>query len=161
MHDKSSFARARQRLGAQDIETVFRKLAGPLAPAGLEGSFYRGMRLAAVDGFRPGRSADAAAPAAARRAEGRSSADPVVCGRPADRVLARRDLLARMNLAGQKRAAPGHVVLRVIEYQAGGGETIRLLTGLPGPRHIRPPNSPPSTRVRLTQYRKWTRSKTA
>jgi hypothetical protein len=41
--------------------------------------------------------------------------------------------LARMNLAGQKRAAPGHVVLRVIEYQAGGGEVIRLLTDLPGP----------------------------
>jgi hypothetical protein len=39
-----------------------------------------------------------------------------------------------MNLAGQKRAAPGHVVLRVIEYQAGGGgEVIRLLTDLPGP----------------------------
>src|ERR1017187_7677218 len=49
--DKSSFTRARQRLGAQAIERVFRKLAGPLAPAGLEGSFYRGMRLAAVDGF--------------------------------------------------------------------------------------------------------------
>ena len=42
--------------------------------------------------------------------------------------------LARMNLAGQKRAAPGHVVLRVIEYQAGGGEVIRLLTDLPGPQ---------------------------
>ena len=30
---------------------MFRKLTGPLAPAGLAGSFYRGMRLAAVDGF--------------------------------------------------------------------------------------------------------------
>ncbi|WP_406300395.1 hypothetical protein OG948_00565 [Embleya sp. NBC_00888] len=30
---------------------MFRELAGPLASAGLEGSFYRGMRLAAVDGF--------------------------------------------------------------------------------------------------------------
>ena len=49
--NKSSFTRARQRLGAQAIEGVFRKLAGPLAPAGLAGSFYRGMRLAAVDGF--------------------------------------------------------------------------------------------------------------
>src|ERR1039458_7964159 len=49
--NKSSFTRARQRLGAQALERVFRKLAGPLAPAGLEGSFYRGMRLAAVDGF--------------------------------------------------------------------------------------------------------------
>jgi hypothetical protein len=49
--NRSSFTRARQRLGAQAIERVFRKLTGPLAPAGLEGSFYRGMRLAAVDGF--------------------------------------------------------------------------------------------------------------
>jgi len=49
--NKSSFSRARRRLGARAIETVFRKLTGPLAPAGLEGSFYRGMRLAAVDGF--------------------------------------------------------------------------------------------------------------
>jgi hypothetical protein len=49
--NRSWFTRARQRLGAQAIERVFRKLAGPLAPAGLEGSFYRGMRLAAVDGF--------------------------------------------------------------------------------------------------------------
>ena len=40
--NKSSFTRARQRLGAQAIETVFRKLTGPLAPAGLEGSFYVG-----------------------------------------------------------------------------------------------------------------------
>jgi len=49
--NRSSFTRARQRLGVPAIEKVFRKLAGPLAPAGLEGSFYRGMRLAAVDGF--------------------------------------------------------------------------------------------------------------
>jgi hypothetical protein len=42
--------------------------------------------------------------------------------------------LARMNLAGQKRAAPGHVVLRVIEYQVDGGEVIRLLTDLLDPR---------------------------
>ena len=41
--------------------------------------------------------------------------------------------LARMNLAGQKRAAPGHVVLRVIEYQVDGGEVIRLLTDLLDP----------------------------
>jgi hypothetical protein len=49
--NRSSFTRARQRLGAPAVERVFRKLAGPLAPAGLAGSFYRGMRLAAVDGF--------------------------------------------------------------------------------------------------------------
>lgn len=49
--NKSSFTRARQRLGPQVLETVFRKVGGPLAPAGLAGSFYRGMRVAAVDGF--------------------------------------------------------------------------------------------------------------
>jgi len=38
-----------------------------------------------------------------------------------------------VNLAGQKRAAPGHVVLRVIEYQVDGGEVIRLLTDLLDP----------------------------
>ncbi|WP_329295627.1 IS4 family transposase [Streptomyces sp. NBC_01455] len=49
--NKSSFTRARQRLGPRVLETVFRKVGGPLAPVGLAGSFYRGMRLAAVDGF--------------------------------------------------------------------------------------------------------------
>ncbi|MFF3468457.1 hypothetical protein [Streptomyces sp. NPDC002619] len=38
-----------------------------------------------------------------------------------------------MNLAGQKRAAPGHVVLRVVEYRVDGGEVIRLLTDLLDP----------------------------
>jgi hypothetical protein len=49
--NKSSFTRARQRLGPEVLETVFREIGGPLAPAGLAGSFYRGMRVAAVDGF--------------------------------------------------------------------------------------------------------------
>jgi Insertion element 4 transposase N-terminal/Transposase DDE domain len=49
--DRSSFTRARQRLGAGVIEAVFRRLAGPVAPAGLAGAFWRGMRVAAVDGF--------------------------------------------------------------------------------------------------------------
>jgi hypothetical protein len=52
--NKSSFTRARQRLGAGVIEAVFRRrtpgasqrgtrrLAGPVAPAGLDGAFYRG-----------------------------------------------------------------------------------------------------------------------
>ena len=48
---RSSFTRARQRLGAGVIEAVFRRLAGPVAPAGLAGAFWRGMRVAAVDGF--------------------------------------------------------------------------------------------------------------
>ena len=41
--------------------------------------------------------------------------------------------LARMNLAGQKGAHPGGVVVRVIEYRADGGEVIRLLTDLMDP----------------------------
>ncbi|WP_406469973.1 IS4 family transposase [Streptomyces sp. NBC_01615] len=49
--NKSSFTRARRRLGPLVLEAVFRELADPLAPVGLEGSIYRGMRLAAVDGF--------------------------------------------------------------------------------------------------------------
>jgi len=49
--NKSSFTRARQRLGARPLEALFHSLAGPVAPAGLEGAFYRGMRVAAVDGF--------------------------------------------------------------------------------------------------------------
>jgi hypothetical protein len=38
-----------------------------------------------------------------------------------------------MNRAGQKGAAPGHVVLRVIEYRGDGREVIRLLTDLLDP----------------------------
>ncbi|MGW4995997.1 IS4 family transposase, partial [Streptomyces mirabilis] len=49
--NKSSFTRARGRLGPEAMEAVFRELAGPLAPDGLDGSFWRGKRLAAVDGF--------------------------------------------------------------------------------------------------------------
>ena len=50
-----------------------------------------------------------------------------------------------MNLAGQKRAAPGHVVLRVIEYQVNGGEVIRLLTDLLDHEAYRQQSSRPST----------------
>jgi hypothetical protein len=49
--NKSSFTRGRQRLGAAPLEAVFRRLAGPVAPDGLDGAFWRGMRVAAVDGF--------------------------------------------------------------------------------------------------------------
>ncbi|MEU2588698.1 hypothetical protein ABZ612_38960 [Streptomyces avermitilis] len=38
--------------------------------------------------------------------------------------------LARMNLAGQKGAHPGGVLVRVIEYRVDGREVIRLLTDL-------------------------------
>ncbi|MEW2581548.1 transposase domain-containing protein [Streptomyces syringium] len=49
--NKASFTRARERLGPEVLEALFHRLAGPLAPTGLAGSFYRGMRIAAVDGF--------------------------------------------------------------------------------------------------------------
>jgi hypothetical protein len=49
--NKSSFTRARQQLGAAPLEGVFRRVAGAIAPATLEAAFWRGMRVAAVDGF--------------------------------------------------------------------------------------------------------------
>src|ERR1700745_228189 len=49
--NSSSFTRARRGLGAGVIEALFRRLAGPVAPPGLDGAFWRGMRVAAVDGF--------------------------------------------------------------------------------------------------------------
>jgi hypothetical protein len=49
--NRSSFTRARQRLGPAVLEAVFRRLAGPMAPDGLACAFWRGMRVAAVDGF--------------------------------------------------------------------------------------------------------------
>ena len=48
-------------------------------------------------------------------------------------VLADGTYLARMNLAGQKGAHPGGVLVRVIEYRVDGGEVIRLLTDLMDP----------------------------
>jgi hypothetical protein len=51
--NKSSFTRARQRLGETALESVFRKMAGPVAPLVFVGAFYRGTRVAAVDGFVP------------------------------------------------------------------------------------------------------------
>lgn len=49
--NKSSFTRARKRLGEGVLAGLFARLAGPVAPEGLAGSFWRAMRLAAVDGF--------------------------------------------------------------------------------------------------------------
>jgi hypothetical protein len=48
-------------------------------------------------------------------------------------VLEDGTYLARMNLAGQKGAHPGGVVVRVIEYRVDGGEVIKLLTDLTDP----------------------------
>lgn len=204
--NKSSLARARQRLGPQVLETVFGALAGPLAPDGLEGSFYRGMRIAAVDGFlldAPETEANRHHLGGSKDAKGQPAGFPQArvvtltetgthaqiaaavgefrCGEPelairlaasaagmlvvmdrgfpgvalwraytgagahllirARSCVAARPIeylpdgtyLARMNLAGQKRAAPGHVVLRVVEYRVDAGEVIRLLTDLLDP----------------------------
>jgi hypothetical protein len=49
--NKSSFTRARQQLGAAPLEGVFRRLAGAIAPGTLDGAFWRGTRVTAVDGF--------------------------------------------------------------------------------------------------------------
>ena len=203
--NKSSFTRARQRLGAGVIEAVFRRLAGPVAPAGLDGAFWRGMRVAAVDGFVldvPDTPVNRAAFGGPVDAKGRpgfpqarvvtltetgthSSVDARVGGfrggepelaiamagsaagmlvimdrgfpgvalwkaytqagahllirarssvaaRPAT-VLDDGTYLARMNLAGQKGAHPGGVLVRVIEYRVDGGEVVRLLTDLTDP----------------------------
>ncbi len=204
--DKSSFTWARQRLGAGVIEAVFHRLAGPVAPAGLDGAFWRGMRVAAVDGFVldvPDTPASRAAFGGPSDAKGqsvgfpqgrvvtltetgtRSSIDASVggfrTGEPelaiamagsaagmlvimdrgfpgvalwkaytqagvhllirARSSVARRPVtvlddgtyLARMNLAGQKGAHPGGVLVRVIEYRVDGGEVVRLLTDLTDP----------------------------
>ena len=203
--NKSSFTRARQRLGSRILETLFRRLAGPLAPDDLTGSFYRGMRLAAVDGFvldapdspanrttfggpvKNGQPAgfpqvrvvtltecgthaqiDAAVggfnggePELAITLAGSAGgmlvimdrgfpgvalwkayvgagahlllrARSPVASRPVSR-LPDGTYLARMNLAGQKGAHPGGVLVRVLEYQVDGGETVRLLTDLVDP----------------------------
>src|SRR5215472_929360 len=204
--NKSSFTRARRRLGAGVVEAVFRRLAGPVAPPGQPGSFWRGMRVAAVDGFTldvPDTKVNRAAfggPVDARgqpagypqarvvtltetgthssidaRVGGVSGGEPElavamagsaagmlvimdrglpgvalwkaytkagahllirarssVAARPV-KVLDDGTYLARMNLAGQKGAHPGGVVVRVIEYRVNGGEVIRLLTDLADP----------------------------
>src|SRR5947209_4892708 len=204
--NKSSFTRARQRLGAAVIEAVFRRLAGPVAPPGLAGAFWRGMRVAAVDGFlldvpdTPVNRAVFGGPVAAggqpsgfpqarvvtlTETGTHSSVDARVGGYCAgeqelavamagsaagmlvimDRgfpgvvlwkaytqarahllirarsSVARRPVkvlddgtyLARMNLAGQKGAHSGGVVVRVVEYRVDGGEVVRLLTDLMDP----------------------------
>ena len=204
--NKSSFTRARQRLGAEPLQAVFRKLAGPAAPPGLDSAYWRGMRVAAVDGFTlevpdtPAKRAAFGGPADARGQPAgfpqarvvtltetgtHSSVDAGVggfrAGEPelaiamapsaagmlvimdrgfpgvalwkaytragahllirARSSVARRPVqvledgtyLARMNLAGQKGAHPGGVLVRVIEYRADGGEVIRLLTDLLDP----------------------------
>ncbi|MFE2493675.1 IS4 family transposase [Streptomyces scopuliridis] len=203
--NKSSFTRARGRLGPRVLETLFRELAGPLAPVGLKSAFYRGMRLAAVDGFVldvPDTTANRAAfggpvkngqPAGFPQAwvvtltecgthaqvdaavGGFNGGEPELAIKMADSaagmlvimdrgfpgvvlwraytgagahllIRARSSVaarpvehlpdgtyLARMNLAGQKGAHPGGVLVRVIEYRVDSGEVVRLLTDLVDP----------------------------
>jgi hypothetical protein len=47
---KSALSQARQRLGVRPLLLLFRRLAGPVAPAGLPGAFLCGRRLMAIDG---------------------------------------------------------------------------------------------------------------
>jgi hypothetical protein len=220
--NKSSFTRARQRLGAGVIEAVFGRLAGPVAPAGLDGAFYRGMRVAAVDGFTldvPDTPVNRAAFGGPVDAKGQSAGFPqarVVTltetgthssigasvagfrdGEPelaiamagsaagmlvimdrgfpgvalwkaytqakahllirARSTVARRPVqvlgdgtsLARMNLAGQKGAHPGGVLVRVIEYRVDGGEVVRLLTDLMDPVAF------PATELAALYHQRW------
>jgi Insertion element 4 transposase N-terminal/Transposase DDE domain len=46
----SSLSRARRRVGTAPLRRLFETLAGPVAPAGQPGVFYRGLRTVAVDG---------------------------------------------------------------------------------------------------------------
>ncbi|WP_374205186.1 transposase domain-containing protein [Streptomyces sp. TRM72054] len=68
--NKASFTRARERLGPEVLEALFRRLAGPPAPAGLAGSVLprdahrRGGRVPA------GRAGQHGQPAHVRRTEG-------------------------------------------------------------------------------------------
>ncbi len=48
--NKSSFARARVRLGGQVMESLFRALARPLADHSAQGCLWRGQRVMAIDG---------------------------------------------------------------------------------------------------------------
>ncbi|MEU7966644.1 transposase domain-containing protein [Streptomyces sp. NPDC049097] len=48
--NRSSLCRARVRLGAEVLETVFRQVAGPLAVPETPGAWWRGLSLLALDG---------------------------------------------------------------------------------------------------------------
>ncbi|MFJ4152699.1 transposase domain-containing protein [Streptomyces galbus] len=48
--NRSSLCRARSRLGEDVLETVFRQVAGPLATPHTPGTWWRGLRLLALDG---------------------------------------------------------------------------------------------------------------
>ncbi|MFK3728642.1 transposase domain-containing protein [Streptomyces sp. NPDC088090] len=48
--NRSSFSRARARIGEDVLETVFRQVAGPLATPATPDAWWRGLRLLALDG---------------------------------------------------------------------------------------------------------------
>lgn len=48
--DKAAIARARQRLGVEPLELLFRTVAVPLSVVGTVGAFYRGWRVVSLDG---------------------------------------------------------------------------------------------------------------
>ena len=128
--NKSSFTRARQRLGAPAIERVFRKLTGPLAPPGLEGSFYRGMRLAAVDGF----VLDAAETEAnRRRLGGPKDARGQVAGFPQVRVVTLTETGTHAQIdAAVDGFCCGEPELAIMLAPAAAGMLVIMDRGFPG-----------------------------
>src|SRR6266568_2267898 len=139
---RSSFTRARQRLGAGVIEAVFRRLAGPVAPAGLDGAFWRGMRVAAVDGFLPGvpdTPANRAAFGGPVAARGQPSGFPQARVVTLTETGTHSPVDARVGgyCAGEQELAvamAGSAAgMRVIMDRVDGGEVVRLLTDLMDP----------------------------
>jgi hypothetical protein len=73
---KVAFYKARQRLGQEPLELLFRAVVGPLASESTQGAFYRGLRLMSVDGTcldvadTPENEAEFGRPGSARREGG-------------------------------------------------------------------------------------------
>src|SRR5260221_8235031 len=51
---EEALSNARDRLGPVPLRLLFEKTAGPLAPAGAAGAWWRGLRPAALGGTTPG-----------------------------------------------------------------------------------------------------------
>lgn len=49
--ETGSISRAKARLGAAPVKLLFDRVSGPLGDPGVPGVFYRGLRVASVDGF--------------------------------------------------------------------------------------------------------------
>jgi Insertion element 4 transposase N-terminal/Transposase DDE domain len=80
--NKSSFSRARQRLGEAPMQRLFHALAGPLATRGTAGCFWRGRRVVAIDG-----STVALAPTPALEIFGGVRRDGIRIGPPLARLV--------------------------------------------------------------------------